>query len=148
MAANKRTGRIIIECPQHIPCNPCADACRTRAIRKENLNALPAYDETKCTGCRQCLAACPGQAIFYLEEDADSAYMTFPYEYLPLPVRGQRVTAVDANGIELGMATVENVSNPKSYNLTPLVTIRMPLPEGRGARSIKRLQEDNRNGQG
>ncbi|MEL7603472.1 MAG: 4Fe-4S dicluster domain-containing protein [Bacillota bacterium] len=145
MAANKRTGHVIIECPQQIPCNPCIDACRTGAIRKESLNALPLYDETKCTGCKQCVAACPGQAIFYLEEDMDTAYMTFPYEYLPLPVKGQRVTAVDANGSELGMATVEQAANSKAYNLTPLVTIRMPLPEGRGARSIKRIREKSHN---
>jgi Fe-S-cluster-containing hydrogenase component 2 len=145
VVANNRKGHVIIECPQHIPCNPCADACRTGAIQKESLNALPVYDETKCTGCRQCVAACPGQAIFYLEEDMDTAYMTFPYEYLPLPVKGQRITAVDANGTELGMATVEQVSTSKSYNLTPLVTICMPLPEGRSARSIKRIQEDSRN---
>ena len=146
MAVNKRTGRIIIECPQHIPCNPCVDACKAGAIQKENLNALPVYDEATCTGCRLCVAACPGQAIFYLEEENDTVYMTFPYEYLPLPVKGQRVTAVDANGAVLGMASVEGVSNPKSYNLTPLVTIRMPLSEGRNARSIKRIQEDGRNG--
>lgn len=146
MAVNKRMGRVIIECPQQIPCNPCFDACKIGAIQKDNLNALPVYDETKCTGCRQCVAACPGQAIFYLEEENDTAYMTFPYEYLPLPLKGQYVTAVDASGTELGMARIENVSNPKSYNLTPLVTIRMPLPEGRNARSIKRIQEESRNG--
>jgi Fe-S-cluster-containing hydrogenase component 2 len=122
------------------------DACKTGAICKENLNALPVYDGTKCTGCRRCVAACPGQAIFYLEEDSDFAYLTFPYEYLPLPQKGQHVTAVDANGCELGIATVEHVTVIKSYNLTPLVTICMPLPKGRGARSIIRLQEDNRNG--
>lgn len=146
MAVNKRVGLVIIECPQNIPCNPCVDACKTGAIRKETLNALPVYDKTKCTGCRQCVAACPGQAIFYLEEDIDTAYMTFPYEYMPLPEKGQSVTAVDANGSELGIATVGNVSIIKSYNLTPLVTICMPLPEGRDARSIKRIQEDGRNG--
>ena len=71
--------------------------------------------------------------------------MTFPYEYLPLPVKGQRVTAVDANGSELGMATVEQAANSKAYNLTPLVTIHIPLPEGRGARSIKRIREESHN---
>ncbi|GHV10933.1 hypothetical protein FACS189491_01280 [Spirochaetia bacterium] len=140
MALVKGKGTIIIECPQKIPCNPCVDACRFGAIQKRDLNSCPTTVEGICTGCKQCVAACPGQAIFFLVPDFDEGYsaITFPYEYLPLPSVGQAVTAVDADGVVLCDAEVLRVDCPKIYNKTNLITLRVRQPLGARTRGMKR----------
>jgi anaerobic dimethyl sulfoxide reductase subunit B (iron-sulfur subunit) len=37
----------------------CLDACQEKAIRKHPLNGIVTVDRDACTGCRQCLDACP-----------------------------------------------------------------------------------------
>lgn len=147
MATGETSGNIVIECPQQIPCNPCVDACRFGAIQKEGLNGLPHVDRNLCTGCKLCVAACPSQAIFYIEETPDGVVCaTFPYEYRPLPALGQRVTAVDAEGQALGAATVVKVAAAKAYNSTPLITVSFAGPAGRAVRSIRRSWEEEQHG--
>jgi len=125
---NKKTGIAVLECFQEIPCNPCVSACRAGAITKETLTSLPAIDTARCIGCRLCVAACPGQAIFFISENdaAGTAEITFPYEYRPLPTEGSTVTAVDRLGREVCPAVVKKVDALKPYNLTALVTIEVP----------------------
>lgn len=143
MAAGEKKGRVVLECPQKIPCNPCVDACRFGAVIKDGLNAIPRVDAARCTGCKLCVAACPGQAIFYLAEDeaAGATMATFPFEYLPRPQRGQRVTALDAGGEELGEGVVTAVAEAKAYNGTALVTVRMQGKAGLRVRAIRREWE-------
>ena len=46
-----RKGRVaVIECPEEIPCNPCAYVCPVKAIKKESLCSPPKVDLKKCTG--------------------------------------------------------------------------------------------------
>ena len=116
----------IIECLQDIPCNPCRDACPHEAILLSGLTERPRLVEDRCTGCGLCIAACPGQAIFVVDRSGEDGLVTFPYEYLPLPVRGMAVTAVDRAGQPVCEGTVTRVVDTQKMNRTRLVTIRVP----------------------
>lgn len=131
-----RNGQAIIECFQAIPCNPCTSTCKAGAITMKSLTDLPVFDAAKCIGCKMCVAACPGQAIFFMEdgETQDHVRITFPYEYLPLPQEGATVMAADRNGKEVCEAQVVKVDTKKIYNKTVLVTLEIP----------KRYQDDVR----
>jgi ferredoxin-type protein NapF len=49
-----------------IVCRSCGDACAVSAIRFQARIGLPPQaivNETTCTGCGDCIAVCPGEAI-------------------------------------------------------------------------------------
>jgi ferredoxin-type protein NapF len=49
-----------------IVCRSCGDACAAAAIRFRPRIGLPpqaVVNEAACTGCGDCVAACPGEAI-------------------------------------------------------------------------------------
>lgn len=141
---NKLRGLAILECCQEIPCNPCITACKAGAITKEDLNACPTFHPEKCVGCKLCVAACPGQAIFFFCPDSGNgqATITFPYEYLPLPVEGQVVTAVDRRGQPVCAARVLRVETRPTYNRTALVTLEIPTQFQDEVRFMQRLERE------
>jgi Fe-S-cluster-containing hydrogenase component 2 len=116
----------MIECPQQIPCNSCALACKLNAIHMENVNDIPKIEYDKCTGCMACAMTCPGLAIFLLRREGDRGYVTLPYEFLPPPDIGQEVTALNREGEPLGKARVTHILPPKRNDGTALVTIEVP----------------------
>ena len=140
MATNKKAGVAVLECLQQIPCNPCTSACKVGAITKETLTSLPVIDTAKCIGCRMCVAACPGQAIFFIEDDGENetVSVTFPYEYRPLPEVGQEVTAVDRKGRPVTRGFIRRVDDRGPFNLTTLVTVEVPARYRDDVRFIKR----------
>lgn len=138
-----RQGRVaVIECVQEIPCNPCEDACPFGAIKIGSpITNLPALDGTKCTGCGTCVAMCPGQAIFLLNYtySDDRAEVSFPFEYLPRPEKGDEVDAVNRAGEIVCKGIVTNVKMPPAYKNTCVVTIAVPKEYINEVRSMKRL---------
>jgi Fe-S-cluster-containing hydrogenase component 2 len=123
-------GRVaIIECVQHIPCNPCVDICPRHAITiAGNITNPPVIDFEKCNGCGLCVANCPGLAIFTVDETAapDLAEIGIPYEFRPLPQVGHVVAALDRAGRVVCDAEVRRVLNPKAYDRTPVVFLLVP----------------------
>lgn len=120
---------VIIECAQEIPCNPCEAACRNGAIQVgEPITNLPVLIEEKCTGCGLCIAACPGQAIFVIDMtySETEATVQLPYEFLPLPDKGEIVDGLDREGQKVCAARVLKVLNPKKFDRTPVITIAVP----------------------
>ena len=98
----------IIECVQPIPCNPCVEACKAGAITKKSLADPPKLDYEKCTGCGECIAVCPGLAIFvvHLNFKEGRSLVMIPYEMLPEPERGGIYEALDREGKPIGEARV------------------------------------------
>lgn len=120
---------VVIECLQEIPCNPCENVCPFGVIRVgEPIINLPMIDEDKCTGCGACIAFCPGLAIFVVDYtfSKDEALISFPYEFLPIPMVGSIVNATDRHGSVVVKARVVNVQDRKSYDHTLVISIAVP----------------------
>lgn len=120
----------VMECSQNIPCNPCQDACPKGCIKiGANMTALPAVDTKKeCIGCGMCVAACSGQAIFLVDEGYEPGFasVTIPYEFLPLPQKGQIGWGLGRNGEKICQAEVLEVRSAKAYDQTHLLTMKVP----------------------
>lgn len=114
---------VVIECIQKIPCDPCAHICKFEAIRKSSLVDPLEVDYEKCTGCGECVAVCPGLAIFVvnLKYKNDKALVTIPYEFLPTPKRGEIYEALDREGKPVGEAGI--IAARKVKNRTAVVTM-------------------------
>jgi len=140
----------VIECVQEIPCNPCEEACPTGAITVGSpITNCPVLDPDKCKGCGACLAPCPGQAIFLVDMtlSAETAAVSFPHEYLPLPVKDDQVEVVDRAGRVVGRARVLRVSNPARYDHTAIITVQVPRRlAGQVRGMVRRKGASDRNG--
>lgn len=91
----------VFECFQRIPCDPCYWSCPARAVGEfADINDLPVVDYAKCTGCGICVAACPGLAVFVIDENYDEArgLIKLPHEFVPIPRPADRVKALDRSG--------------------------------------------------
>lgn len=133
----------IIECAQEIPCNPCEDACRQGAITVgEPITNLPQLAEDLCTGCGLCIAECPGQAIFVVNLTSSETESTvqLPYEFLPLPKKGEWVDGLNRAGEKVCAARVVKVLNPKSFDRTAVITVAVPKECAMHVRNIARSQ--------
>ena len=129
---------VCIECAENIPCNPCETSCPQNAITVGTpITNLPVVDVSKCIGCGMCVAACPGLAIFLINANytEDLATVTFAYEYLPVPAKGDKVMAVDREGNKICEAEVVKNVQVKAYDMTNVLTIAVPkefIEEARG----------------
>lgn len=132
----------VMECTQNIPCNPCQDACPKGCITiGENITSLPVVDvEKECIGCGMCVASCSGQAIFLIDEGYEEGYasVTMPYEFLPLPEKGEKGMALDRSGAQVCEAEVIGVKSAKAFDHTNLLTIKVPADMVDKARFFKR----------
>lgn len=120
--------KAIIECYKEIPCNPCETSCPFDAIYiGSDINQIPRIDFNKCTGCGICAQACPGLAIMIAMIKDGKAYFKIPYELLPLPVTGEKWSAVNRYGEILDKPCfIENVK--KTKDRTTIVTVSIEQP--------------------
>ena len=126
---------VIIECVEDIPCDPCAESCKNGAIIKERLTDLPIVDYEKCTGCALCVAACPGLAVFVVDNSReDKALVYIPYEMLPVPKTGDKGDALDRSGKRIGSAEVAKVR--KGTRGTTILGILVEKDQAMNVRSI------------
>lgn len=139
--ARRQKGAVAsIECLEDIPCNPCETSCNFDAIIVgEDITNIPHLDGDKCVACQTCVYICPGQAIFMIDESLPEgkASVMMPYEYRPLPEKGDVVTALDRAGQELGDAKVIAVRQTKKMDQTATVTIEVPGDWSMRARAIR-----------
>ena len=131
----------VIECFEEIPCNPCVMSCAFNAIQPfDDINDLPFVDFDRCTGCAVCARICPGLAIFIADESKDGEWGTIrlPYEYWPLPAKGERVMALARDGRPLGPAAVSAVL-AGGRDKTPLVTLAVKKDRLQDVRGLRFL---------
>ena len=129
----------VIECIEEIPCNPCEAACSREAIKIGSLiTNLPVLDVDKCTGCGLCINLCPGLAIFVIDltYSDKEALVSFPFEYLPLPEVGDKVSATDREGKKVCEGKVIRVLDKPKQDHTPVVNISVPKKYALIARGI------------
>ena len=134
----------IIECAQRIPCNPCVESCAQGAITiKGSINEVPVMDFKKCTGCGLCLSKCPGLAIFLVDLTSPGGQATvgLPYEFIPLPEKGEEVILLNRAGEPVGSGEVNRVRNSKSQDRTPIVSIIMEKKLALSVRHFKRKRQ-------
>ncbi|MDD6347404.1 MAG: FAD-dependent oxidoreductase [Lachnospiraceae bacterium] len=132
--------KAFIECSQEIPCNPCEKNCPVHAIKiGDPIIHRPVIDLEACVGCGRCVAMCPGQACFLVKyvSGKKRAELTFPYEFLPMPVPGSCADAVDKDGKVVCRARVERVQQLPAYSRTAVVTISFPEEYADRVRFIK-----------
>lgn len=136
---------VVIECAEEIPCNPCEGACPAGAIEVgETFTSLPILHEDECDGCGLCIPPCPGLAIFLVDMtfSESEGTVTIPYEFLPLPEKGDEVELLSRSGEVAGRGRVVRVQNPKRFDRTPLVTLAMPRELVTEVRHFRRLREE------
>lgn len=124
-----RGGCAILECFQRIPCDPCVNACPRGAIRIEgNINNIPEVDFEKCNGCGLCVAKCPGIAIFVVKRNysENEGLVMIPYEFIPLPKKGELVDGLDRAGRKVCDARVIRVLNRKEQDRTAIISLAVP----------------------
>jgi len=130
----------IVECFQEIPCDPCVEACRQKAITMPgDVNALPIVDAGLCNGCGLCITRCPGLAIFVIDKtySEDRALVMLPFEYVPLPQPGQYAVGLDRAGRELGRFEVIKVTSGGKKNMTRIISLAVPRDLAMEVRNIK-----------
>ncbi|MBS3787030.1 4Fe-4S binding protein [Candidatus Bipolaricaulota bacterium] len=127
----------VIECPEEIACNVCEAACPFGAIEiGKEIIKVPKIDPDKCVGCGQCVSECPGLAVYVVDLNYtdEEALLTIPYEFSPLPKKGEIVTGVTRKGEKA--SRVKIVSVDKKENGTPIIKIAVPKSEIHEIRGI------------
>lgn len=118
----------IIECFQKIPCNPCATSCKKGAIKPfEDINDLPVINFSECNGCTMCVFNCPGLAIMIVDGSYSDTHISFkiPYEFLPLPQKGDMVKGLNRAGEVICDGEIISVVNSKIMDKTPLINVEV-----------------------
>ncbi|SHF31600.1 Thioredoxin reductase [Marinitoga hydrogenitolerans DSM 16785] len=131
--SNKNKKFAIIECFQKIPCNPCVESCPTNAITMDDLNAIPKLDYNKCIGCGNCVSICPGLAIFVVDNEKES--ILIPYEFYPVPKKGEFVEILNREGNILEKNEVLSVRKLKDK--TNLIEVKVSKRNIKHSRHIK-----------
>lgn len=132
--------RVIIDCPQDIPCNPCEKACPTKAIIVgDKINQQPNYEPAKCIGCGKCLSACPGRAILmvqYHHSDTTSK-VTMPFEFLPEPEVGKELELLNKDGEFVCKGKVIETRYFDDKDRCSLIEVELPKEKAFAIRSAR-----------
>lgn len=129
----------VMECYEPIPCDPCKTSCRFGAVKMEQLNDCPTCEHETCTGCTMCVGRCPGLACFVINETVGNGKIdiTFPYEVVPLPKKGDIVDALGRDGAVVGDAEIIRVVSGAKMDHTNLITMRVDADLIYDARNIR-----------
>jgi ferredoxin len=106
-----------IECVESIGCRACERACPANAIqidRSESAPGAPAKSfliESDCTGCGQCLIACPSQVPVMLDGDLSQSFtqIILPYREISPLKKGDKVSLLNRKGEVLVQSKITDV---------------------------------------
>ncbi len=101
---------VVLDCVYGFACNPCQFSCKYGAITKTSSNDVPKIDYAKCIGCMQCVALCPGLAIFGYNAKTNQVFL--PVEFALK--EGETVFLVDNEGQKVCEGTLEKILPNKS----------------------------------
>ena len=131
--------KVLIECCQEIPCNPCEKSCPVGAIQiGKRMSSRPKVDLNACIGCGRCVAMCPGQACFLLNLNAaeTEAEIALPYELLPVPKKGALLAGLNRDGKKICTAEVVKVITQKEFDQTYVLFVRVPKQHAQNIRAV------------
>jgi Fe-S-cluster-containing hydrogenase component 2 len=137
----------VIECYQNIPCNPCATACKRKAIKEfKDINDLPTINHEECNGCGLCISKCPGLAIMIIDctYSSNEVLMKIPYEFIPLPKEGSIVWGLDRKGKKVCKVRVIKVQTSKVFDKTAIISIALEKKYLMQVRNIGLEDKDGR----
>ena len=113
---------VTIDCLHGFACNPCIFACPKDAIQKTSTSTVPVVDYEKCIGCMDCVAKCPGLAIFGYN-------LTKNWLFLPIEnfvEENAEVFLVNNQGEKLGEGVIEKVlRKPNKTNIARVKSLTL-----------------------
>ena len=119
-ARMEEKGFVIPDCLFGFACNPCSFSCPQGAITKSSTSAVPVIDYNKCIGCMECVAHCPGLAIFGY--NLQKNWLFLPIEYHV--EKDAEVVLINDKGEKVGEGVVENIkTNPNKTNVARVKAI-------------------------
>jgi len=119
--------KAIVECFQEIPCNPCSTSCPFGAIViGDDINKMPQINHDICTGCGSCVYSCPGLAIMIAQVRGERAVFKVPYEFLPVPKKGDIWLGINRKGDIICDALIENILKNGKTDRTVVITASVP----------------------
>jgi len=136
----KKGGVVLLECFERIPCDPCVDACPRGVITIDgSINELPKVNFELCNGCGLCISKCPGLAIFVINKyySENESLVMLPYEFIPLPKKGDIVEGLDRRGKKVCDAKVVRVLNKKAQDRTAIISMAVPRKFVMDVRNIR-----------
>ncbi len=101
----RKGGFVVADCLYGFACNPCSFACKQGAITKSSTSVTPTIDFDKCIGCMECVAHCPGLAIFGYRPDKREIFLPVEFDVKA----GTEVFLVDDNGGKVGEGTIARI---------------------------------------
>jgi len=119
--------KVIIECYENIPCNPCSTSCPFDAISiGKDINQRPQVNYDLCTGCGICVFSCPGLAIMNVKIRENDLLFKVPYEFVPYPVAGETMHAINRSGEIICDREIEKITVTKKQDKTALLSVKIP----------------------
>ena len=116
-------GFVIADCLYGFACNPCSFSCKQGAITKSSTSVTPVIDYDKCIGCMECVAQCPGLAIFGYRQDRSQLFLPLEFK---LPDGAKEVFLVNNNGAKVGEGEIERViTKPNKTNIAVVKATRL-----------------------
>jgi glycine/D-amino acid oxidase-like deaminating enzyme/Pyruvate/2-oxoacid:ferredoxin oxidoreductase delta subunit/bacterioferritin-associated ferredoxin len=113
---------VVADCLYGFACNPCTFACPKNAIQKSSTSTVPVIDYEKCIGCMDCVAKCPGLAIF-------GYHLTKNWLFLPIEnfvEENSEVFLVNNQGEKLGEGVIEKIIlKPNKTNVARVKSITL-----------------------
>ena len=119
----------VIHCNQEIPCNPCMTSCPLDLISTGGhpIMGVPEYDGG-CSGCRRCVAICPGLAITLVDwrGRGERPLVTVPFELGEWRLEGvTELVVTDIHGKPLGKGSVRDLKPAPGFSKTLMLSLEV-----------------------